>query len=119
MTFFGAGLSSIIHIPSGAAARTLHNDHPLLSQNAISNFSETIDNWNPGDALIYHSLIPDTNLLAKRKTQMELELTQIAQESTLLSPQPQAESILKNCKHHSLLNASKDSQVVISIQRIS
>jgi eukaryotic-like serine/threonine-protein kinase len=119
MTFFGAGLSSIIHIPSGASARTLHNHHPLLSHDAISDFSETIDNWNSGDLLIYHSLIPDTGLLEGRKGQMEKELTLIAQESEFLSPQAQSESILKSCKHHSLFSSSKDSHVVMSIQRIS
>ncbi len=119
LTFFGAGLSSIIHIPSGGSARILHNTHPLLSRDSLSDFSETLDNWNIGDTLIYHSLIPDFELLSERKTQMELALTQIAQESALLSAQPQAEHILSSCQNHSLLNTSKETQVIMSIQRIS
>ncbi len=119
MTFFGAGLSSLIHIPTGGISRTLYNRHPLLSDETISEFSETLDNWNLGDTLVYHTLIPDAFLLEERRAQMEFELSQIALDSVLLSAQPQAEQILKATRSQSLFASSKETQVVLSVQRIS
>ncbi len=119
LSFFGAGLSSLIHTRSGGAPRILHNKHSLLSDETLSEFSETLDNWTLGDTLIYHSLIPDPFLLEERKAHMETELSKIAEDSALLSAQPQAEQILKAIKSHSLFSTFKETQVVIAIQRIS
>ena len=119
LTFFSAGLSSLIHIPEGGTSRILHNQHPLLSETTLSEFSETIDNWNVGDTLIYHSLLPETPFLTERQILKEKELSYIIQDLVNLSPQSQAENILKNCKTQALLSNFKETQVVLSIQRIS
>lgn len=117
LTFFNAGLSSLIHIPQNKKPRSLKNTHHLLSENALSEFSETIDNWNVGDTLIYHSLIPESQIPPEKVSQMELELSEILESEALLSAQSQAESAVKNIKTHSLFS-SKETQALFSIQRI-
>ena len=109
----------MIYIPQGGTSRILHNQHPLLSETTLSEFSETIDNWNVGDTLIYHSLLPETPFLTERQILKEKELSYIIQDLVNLSPQSQAENILKNCKTQALLSNFKETQVVLSIQRIS
>jgi len=117
MTFFNAGLSHLIHVPEDGKARVLHNRHPILSEESLSEFSETTDNWNPGDTIIFHSLIPEAQILPEKANQMEKALTETVQSAVLLSPQAQAETILKESRNHSVFPASRKTQVVIAIQR--
>ena len=116
LTFFNTGLSELIHVPSGGEARILRSINPLLASETFSEFSETTDNWNKEDLLIFHSLIPEQAAFPEKVTQMELELKQIIQNEILLSVQPQAEAILKSCSTHSLFSF-RQTQVVLSIQR--
>lgn len=116
LTFFSAGGSHLIHISSGEEPRTLHSVNPPLSSLNNSHFSETTDNWTPGDLLIFHSLIPTQTTFPEREAQMESHLKKIAQEELLLSVQPQAEAILKGCWASSLFSF-KGTQVILTIQR--
>lgn len=119
LTFFSAGLSSLLHIPSGGSPRMLHSHHPLLSEASLEEFSETTDNWKVGDTLIYHSLFLEPSTLTQRQVEWEREFSYLVQESALLSAQPQAEYLLKHNKTHLSTSLFKDTQVVFSIQRIA
>lgn len=116
LTFLSAGGSHLIHIPAGAEARILRSINPLFSSQTASELSETTDNWNPGDLLIFHSLIPQGSAFPEKEAQMESDLKKIVEEEILLSVQPQAEAILKSCATNSLFSF-KCTQAILSIQR--
>ena len=113
LIFFNSGLGHLVHIPEGEPPRILHNHHALLTEEPLIDFSETTDNWNRGDILLYHSLP------LEESPSLEKEWTDLIQQYVLLSAQNQAETVLKHKKTLALFPCLRESQVILSIQRIS
>lgn len=104
LTFLSCGLSQLIHISTDhRTPRLLTNQNPPLGSPFRGDFSLTIDNWNIGDLLIFHSFETSQNLI----------LQETLQESLFLSPQGQADALLKKAAFQ-----DRKAQVLLSLHRV-
>jgi len=120
MTFISCGLDDLMHIPQGSTkARKLSSQNMLLGVDALTEFSEISDNWNEGDTIVFSSL--DISMAGKMRPSFPLEepLMEAIEEHILLSPQRQAESILKRVSAAPDFSLQRSPKAVITIQRIS
>lgn len=110
LAFVSCGaLGALLHVPQGSNnPRKLLNQNPQLGADSTAEFVETDDNWQVGDALILHSLDPA----------LEPILLEALAESTLLSPQGQAEAMLKKAATNPAFAFQKNPKVLIVIHRI-
>jgi serine/threonine protein kinase len=110
LAFVSCGpLGALLHVPQGSNnPRKLLNQNPQLGADSTAEFVETDDNWQVGDALILHSLDPS----------LEPILLEALAESTLLSPQGQAEAMLKKAAANPAFAFQKNPKVLIVIHRI-
>lgn len=111
LSFVSCNYSSLWHIPEGGSkVRMLNTPNPSLGVNPNATLLETADNWNTGDTLILYSSHPD---LPKSE---EMTGNWIG-ESLLLSPQAQADQLLKKLRAQRSSPPQKAS-AVLSIQRL-
>ena len=114
VTYLSCSLSPLIHIPQGETkSRALLSSNDLLGLHAGAAFSETSDSWNPGDSLLFHSLVPAASPEAMRA--FEQSVSEAVQESLLFSAQRQAEAALKKLTLSPCLPYPK---LLLSLQRI-
>ncbi len=106
VTYVSCGFDALFHVPQGhTEPRQLDSPNDLLGASLDTKFSETTDNWNPGDQLFLHSLI----LPKQDKT-----LSEAIAENVLLSAQRQSDAILKR----PITSLAAYPKCLISIQRI-
>lgn len=111
--FFNAGLSNLIRVPAGEESHTLINKNALPASDSAAPFAETIENWNVGDILIYHSLYSEKKDSIEKQEQLDEQLKKTLKTEMFLSAQAQAEVLLKDSPQ------SKQARVLFSIQRVS
>jgi eukaryotic-like serine/threonine-protein kinase len=88
--FSSAGLGPLFHLPLGSpVARLIGTPNPMLGKDLNSTFSESSDNWSPGDLLYLHTFPYPTD------QPWEDLLQQSLRHFLPLSPTRQAECILK------------------------
>lgn len=117
VTWISCGFDDLLHIPQGhTAARRLSSQNNLPGASATTRFSETSDNWNAGDILIFHSFRMQDNVSQEQKEQFEQSLNTAISENLLLSAQRQAEAIFKAVSPDPAIAASP--KALITIQRI-
>lgn len=110
LSYVSCGLGSLYHLPAGSKQpRKLVSSNSLLGTDPLAEFMETVDNWNMGDTLVFHSL----------ETDAENMLPQAITENASLSAQRQAEAILKKISSSPALAQSRHPKVIITLQRIS
>jgi serine phosphatase RsbU (regulator of sigma subunit) len=91
-TYISCGFGPLLHIPQGRMEpRMLASPNDLLGLSAAAEFSQTSDNWNPGDVLIFHTLAAGSDAQAE----IDGALNRGIADNLLLSAQSQAEAILK------------------------
>lgn len=118
-TYISCGFDDLLHVPQGQnQPRRLSAPNPLLGISAASTFSESSDNWNVGDLLVFHSFaaIPEAN--DSEKDRLMRMLNQSVADNLLLSAQRQADAILKALLTHSPAFLATYPKALISIQRI-
>jgi hypothetical protein len=109
MSFLSCGLGNILHVsPGHMTPRTLGNQNPPLGSPLRGDFELTVDNWNIGDILIFHSLDPSVDPL----------LQETLKENFFLSPQGQADALLKKVATQPVFAQDKKPQVLFSLHRI-
>lgn len=118
LTHFSAGMPALIHVPQETGtAHYLLSQNPPLGSAQRSDFSLTKDNWNVGDSLFLHSLMPvDEDLYPHPFEQLLLDITQ---EHHLLAPARAAETILKNISNSSDFHHLRHSKAIFAIDRIA
>jgi serine phosphatase RsbU (regulator of sigma subunit) len=114
--FISCGLGGLLHLSQGALKpRILSSQNPALGTDAQGEFAVTTDNWNQGDTLFLHSL--ETG--GPSDTELETRLLEAISETLLLSPQRQAEAILKRVSLTPAFSLQRHPKALLSIQRIS
>lgn len=116
--FYNTGLSHLIFTPAGEVSRIIYNSHPLLSKGS-KEFTETAQNWNTGDVIIYHCFISEETDSTERKTSIETKLLEVLKEQMFLSAQSQADILVKELSQTALFPQNNQSKVLFSIQRVS
>ncbi len=107
LSFLSCGLGNLLHVsPGHMMPRTLGNQNPPLGSPLRGDFELTIDNWNIGDILIFHSFDSSVDPL----------LQEALKENFFLSPQGQADALLK--KIAAVFAQDKKPQVLFSLHRI-
>jgi serine/threonine protein kinase len=118
-TFVSCGDGFLLHIPSGEVKpRKLISLTPLLGSPLTTGVQVASDNWNTGDLLILHSLAIPAQATTPEQHNLETHFLETVQEQVLLSPQRQAESILKKMLASPFSPLQKTQQVLLSIQRL-
>ncbi len=119
LSYLSCGFDSLLHIPKGEAkARKLTSNNTLLGVERNTTYSATIDNWNPGDILLMHSLVLPTTALPEERRMLEQEMLEATAESLLFSAQRQAEAILKKLSSLSTFSSIRFPKAILSLQRI-
>src|SRR6185436_1681961 len=109
LSFLSCGLGNILHVsPGHMTPRTLSNQNPPLGSTLRGDFELTVDNWTVGDILIFHSLDPSVDPL----------LQEGLKENFFLSPQGQADALLKKVASQPVFSQDKKPQVLFSLHRI-
>jgi serine/threonine protein kinase len=109
LSFLSCGLGNMLHVsPGHHTPRPLSNENPPLGTPLRRDFEMTTDNWNIGDVLIFHSF--DFNF--------DLLLQEALKENFFLSPQGQADALLKKVATQPLFAQEKKPQVLFSLHRI-
>ncbi len=117
-TYISCGFDSLLHIPQGQSLpRRLSSQNDLLGVSLTTEFSETTDNWNPGDLLFIHSLTLSAQNTSERQL-FDKTLDEAIVENILLSAQRQAEAVLKRISSTPVFSALSYPKAFISIQRI-
>ncbi|HEY5235997.1 MAG TPA: hypothetical protein VIJ14_07460, partial [Rhabdochlamydiaceae bacterium] len=107
--FLSCGLGNILHVsPGHMMPRSLGNHNPPLGSPMRGDFELTVDNWNIGDILIFHSLDPSVDQI----------LQDALKENFFLSPQGQADALLKKVASQPVFAQDKKPQVLFSLHRI-
>ncbi|MBS0605031.1 MAG: protein kinase [Verrucomicrobia bacterium] len=118
-TYVSCGFEDLLHIPQGQTKpRRLSSQNDLLGVSATTEFSETSDNWNAGDLLIFHSLALAQDASPDQREQLDLALNEGVTENLLLSSQRQAEAVLKRTASSPAYSLIPYPKALISIQRI-
>lgn len=111
LSFVSCQYSPLWHIPEGSQkVRILNTPNPPLGTHPNTTLLETADNWNAGDTLILASTQSES-------AQAEEITRQWIEEKSLLSPQAQAEHLLKKLRAEKT-TAPKKASAVLSIQRL-
>jgi len=109
LSFLSCGLGNILHVsPGHMMPRSLGNQNPPLGSPIRGDFELTVDNWNIGDILIFHSLDPSIDQI----------LQEALKENFFLSPQGQADALLKKVASQPVFAQDKKPQVLFSLHRI-
>ncbi len=109
LSFLSCGLGNIFHVSQNhQTPRKLTNQNPPLGSPLRSGFEMTLDNWNIGDILIFHSF----------DTHVDLILQETLKENIFLSPQGQADALLKKIATQPIFALEKKPQVLFSLHRI-
>lgn len=116
--FYNSGLSQIIYTPAGEKSHTLYNSHPPLTQTSTE-FTETSENWNIGDVIIYHDFILEEKDSIERKEAVENHLVTVLQKQMFHSAQSQADILVKELSQSSLFPKDEQTKVLFSIQRVN
>lgn len=118
-TYVSCGLDALLHIPQGQLSpRRLYSQNDFLGISASTEFSETTDNWNPGDLLFLHTLALAPSNRPEEKQQLEQAINEAVTENLLLSAQHQAEAILKKSTTSPISTLITYPKALVSIQRI-
>jgi eukaryotic-like serine/threonine-protein kinase len=118
LAFTSCGLGFIFHLPQGASqARKLTSSNPLLGADPVAVFTTTTDNWKAGDSLYLHSL--PASSFSKPEGELEKKFIEAISENAFLSPQNQAEAILKKLSGTPSFSQQMHPKHLISIHRIS
>lgn len=109
LSFLSCGLGNMLHVsPGHHTPRKLSNQNPLLGSPLRGDFEMTVDNWNIGDILIFHSFDSSVDLI----------LQEALKENFFLSPQGQADALLKKVATQPVFSQEKKPQVLFSLHRI-
>jgi eukaryotic-like serine/threonine-protein kinase len=109
LNFLSCGLGNLLHFsPGSQAPRILTNTHPPLGSDPRGDFERTIDNWNIGDVIVFHSCRPSLDAM----------IQEALKENVLLSPQSQADAILKKIAHQPGFSTEKKTKVLFTIHRV-
>lgn len=110
LSFLSCGIGNLIHFsPDLKNPKVLVNQHPLLGSSLQSDFEMTIDNWNIADILVLHSF----EHLSK-----EVLPTSLVEHSSL-SPQSQADFLMKKAMSQNSIQQEKNSKTLLTFHRIS
>lgn len=109
LAFLSCGLGQLIHLtPEYKTPRVLSNHNLPLGIKQYQDFETTIDNWNIGDHIVLHSF--------------ELASPSLIQEGLVenisLSPQIQADALLKKISHQRVLHKEKNPKILLTIHRV-
>lgn len=86
LQFLSCGLGSLFHLSSASATpRKLQNTNPPLGSDSRNEWDITIDGWNVGDILMFHTLPTSSDPL----------IQETLQQISLQSPQSQADTVIK------------------------
>ncbi len=119
VNYISCGFGDLLHIPQGQTqARRLSSQNDLLGVSTTAEFSETIDNWNPGDILMMHSLAMAQESAPDQREQLDGALNESITENLLLSAQRQSEAILKKVSSSPAISLVPYPRALIAIQRI-
>ncbi len=100
------GIGSLLHLASGShKARKLHNFNPPLGSANRREWDITIDGWNVGDILIFHTLPPVSDPLVQ----------ETLENISLQSPQSQADNLIKKVAP---ILSEKTTHLLASLHRI-
>jgi len=106
LQFLSCGMGRLLHLSSRhPQPRQLHNSNPPLGSDPRTEWDITVDGWDIGDILIFHTF-PSSSDQVLQET-----LDTIA----LQSPQSQADTLIKKAAP---LLSEKKNHTVISIHRI-
>lgn len=109
LSFLSCGIGNLIQaLPGSSTPRKLMNQHPPLGSSQLREFDVTIDNWNIGNMLIFHSL----------PSSLDSAMEEAVKENIFLSPQVQADALLKKVAAQPLFAQVKKPQVIFSLHRI-
>lgn len=109
LSFLSCGLGNLLHVsPGHLTPRTLVNHNPSLGSPLRGDFEMTVDNWNIGDILIFHSL----------DSSIDATFQETLKENYFLSPQGQADALLKKAASQPAFAQNKKPQVLFSFHRI-
>lgn len=115
LSFISCGGSSLWHLRPGSTPRQLSSENPLLSERPGLEFSEVKDTWSEGDTIF----LPSFCLLdPTQRQQLENEFLKEISGHILLSPQNQAESVLKRVSSSGILPPHFYPKLLFSIQRL-
>lgn len=110
LTFSLCGLGSVIHVPQESQTpRKLTNQNPLIGKDANAEFMATTDNWQVGDSLLFHNIDPAAEPL----------LLETLNENRFLSPQPQAETLMKKIAAHFPQALHHHPKLLLSLHRVA
>jgi eukaryotic-like serine/threonine-protein kinase len=120
LSFIACGMGHLLHVAQGTThARDLNSENPPLGKDFRLEFFEMTDNFNLGDTVVFHSFDYIENPAFSKEDQLENQMM-VAMEKTLsLSPQRQAEAILKQISRSPTLLPQKNPKALFTIQRIS
>lgn len=109
LQFLSCNLGNLIHFsPGSRTPHILTNSHPPLGSDPTNSFEMTIDNWNIGDVLVFNSFDPSKDEL----------IQQALKEHFLLSPQNQANAMVKKLSANPLISNEKKTKLLFTIHRI-
>jgi len=109
LSFLSCGLGNMLHVsPGHHTPRKLSNQNPSLGSPLRGDFEMTVDNWNVGDILIFHSFDSSVDLI----------LQEALKENFFLSPQGQADALLKRVAAQPIFAQEKKPQVLFSLHRV-
>ena len=119
LSFISCGLPSLIHVPVGSQApRKLSSINPPLGVDPVAAFVEMSDTWNLSDHLFFHSLEVPGSQEAIQGNGLEKKLLEAITDSLLLSPQRQAETILKKISGLPAFASNRHPTLLFCIQRV-
>jgi serine/threonine protein kinase len=109
LSFVACDLGNLLHLStSHKSPRILTSQNPSLGAPMRTDVAITIDNWDIGDLLIFHSFNKEADPL----------LQEALSEYPFLSPQGQADALLKKVVTQSPFSQDKKPQVLFSLHRI-
>ena len=116
LTYISCGFPPLIHIPQEQMVpRDLSSMNLFLGTGHAGSIIAATDNWNPGDLLIMHSLLPETK---ETTAPFDEWLHANIQENLLLSPQRQAEALIKKLSQTPYFSSIPFPKTAICSQRI-
>lgn len=117
--FLNAGMNHLLHLSQEGTPRILSSTNPVIGLERNPEFTEVIDNWNIADTIILHCLAPSYRTDLYQQQQTEKVLMETLEEDPFLSPQVQADTLIKKGLFLAFQKEQKQSKLLISIQRIS
>ena len=106
LQFLSCGMGSLLHLSSGSPKpRKLQNTNPPLATDNRTEWDITVDGWNVGDILIFHTFPPSSDTL----------LQETLENISLQSTQSQADNLIKKIVTYL---SEKKPHALISLHRI-